>query len=596
MKFSTSLLKRSKVYVISLSFLAVFIFSGVTAQAASSSTFVLPTPSLHHLGTSSVDPIVTPLSPSFNPQTGGVPFCSSSTLVSILCYAPNFLKVAYNFPAANQPRGYQGPYQRGYQNNGFLDGTGSTVVIVDAFGSPTIQSDLNKFDAAFNLPATTVTVLCGPTWTGSQGDNCPIKSVADLYTSPATGSNAYYCGGVPGMVGWAEETTLDVTQVHALAPGARIVLVVANDCFDSSIYSAELAVVNQHHYRGSIMTQSFGEPDNMVTCTAVDPNTGACTARNPSLLDLPNQVFESAARNQWTVLASSGDWGATTDAGVVGTLELTPSFPATNPLVLAVGGTQGNPYAGQYGSQFPGGTFTCAAHRNCNTGLVIINGGASGCTTSSRPGEPTSCVPVGYGGESAWNEFTQLGEFGTVTGGGVSSLYPRPFYQHGLPDSFTTLLGSTVSASGRLTPDVSFNSAVNGGVLAWLGFLLNQNGNPAPLWAVFGGTSAASPAWAAIIALLNQANGRSVGFINPIIYELASSHQYHQAFHDVTSGDNSLSNGITLNCGTSSSPIPCTPDGFVAGPGYDLTTGWGTPNVANLINALSQNIQGDQGR
>src|SRR6202007_1128527 len=103
-------------------------------------------------------------------------------------------------------------------------------------------------------------------------------------------------------------------------------------------------------------------------------------------------------------------------------------------------------------------------------------------------------------------EFNYLG-FGTNTGGGVSSFYGRPSYQDDLPSTFPTVLGHTVNAaSARSNPDVSFNAAVNGGVLAWRGFI------PTPAWAVFGGTSAAAPAWAAIIALLNQANGAPVGF------------------------------------------------------------------------------------
>jgi len=171
---------------------------------ASASSFVKPAanPTLH---VSTVTPYVYPLDPSFNPNAavGGVPFCSSGSLGTILCYPASWLKVAYNFP--------------GFFGNGGLTGRGSTVVIVDAFGSPTIQSDLNTYDSTFGLPPTTVTILCGPTWTGSPTDNCPVKTIGDLSTAP----NAALCGAT----GWAEETTLDVTQVHALAPGAKIVLV-----------------------------------------------------------------------------------------------------------------------------------------------------------------------------------------------------------------------------------------------------------------------------------------------------------------------------------------------------------------------------------
>jgi subtilase family serine protease len=492
------------------------------------------------------------LSKTFKPNglVGGVPFCPSSSLGTILCYPASFLKTAYNFPATT--------------GKGGLDGKGSTIVIVDAFGSPTIQSDLNTYDSAFGLPAATVTVLCGPTWTGSAGDDCPVKTIADLSTAP----NADLCGAY----GWAEETTLDVTQAHSLAPGANIVLVVANDCFDSNLYNAEGAVVAQSKYAGSIMSQSFGEPDDLVTCTALDPTNTYCVSYDPTLLNQPNAVFAMAAARHWTVIASSGDDGANEDARFLGTGELTPSFPATSPLVLAAGGTQGDPYGGQYGGfPGPGVNFTCAAGDTCNTGLVVINGGTNGCGTSPRPGEPSSCFAVGYGGEGVWNEFDAFGgSIGRVSGGGMSILYGRPSYQGPTPNRVTTLLGDTFKVTGRATPDVSFNSAAHGGVLAPLGFLGGA-------WAVFSGTSASSPAWAAIIALLDQAHHGPVGFVNPAIYKLGHAQQSHHfmgAFHDITDGQNSDLGSLASTYGV---------DGFSAAPGYDMATGWGTPNVSVFI-------------
>lgn len=495
----------------------------------------------------SVSPAVTLLPPSFNPNApvGGVPFCRSGALGTIICYPPSFLKAAYDFPKTTGEHG--------------LDGTGSTIVIVDAFGSPTIQSDLNIFDAAFGLPAATVKILCGPSWTGSASDNCPVKTIGDLSTAP----NALLCGAT----GWAEETTLDVTMSHGLAPGAKIVLVVSNDCFDTSFNDAELAVVSQHKFRGSIMSQSFGEPDDLVGCLTVDPITLQCTSTDPTIKANADRGYAIATKNHWTIIASSGDDGANGDARVLGTGELTPSWPSTNPLNLAAGGTQGQPYGGQYGAPpGPGGTFACAANTNCNTGLVVINGGANGCGTAVRPGVPSSCIPVGYGGEATWNEFNVFG-LGTSTGGGVSSLYSRPSYQEDLRHRYPTILGSSVRASGRTTPDVSFNAQIHGGVLAFLGFLGGG------LWAVFGGTSASAPAWAAIIALLNQANGGPVGFITPAIYDL-SREAMQRSFHDITLGENSDTAGLF------------GVDGFSAMRGYDLTTGWGTPDVAHLIDAL----------
>jgi subtilase family serine protease len=526
--------------------LALFLVNPASASSFPRSPNV---PVLHK---ASVNAQVSLLASSFSPNglVGGVPFCPSGSLGTILCYPPSFLKKAYNFPASS--------------GKGSLDGSGSTIVIVDAFGSPTAQSDLNTYDAAFGLPATTVTILCGPTWTGAVTDNCPVKTIADLSTAP----NAALCGAF----GWASETTLDLSQAHSLAPGANIVLVVSNDCFDSNIYTAEAAVVGQSKYDGSIMSQSFGEPDDLVTCTALDPTGSFCISFDPTLLNQPNAVFSMATARHWTIIASSGDDGANEDARVLGTGELTPSFPATSPLVLAAGGTQGNPYGGQYGT-FPGKgvSLSCAAGATCNTGLVVINGGANGCGTSPRPGEPSSCFAVGYGGEGVWNEFDSFGgSVGRVSGGGASSLYERPSYQAASVHSVTTILGSTFKVTGRATPDVSFNSAAQGGVLAFLGF---EGG----VWGVFSGTSASSPAWAAIIALLNQAHGGPVGFLNSAIYKLGHaqvSAHFAGAFHDITNGQNSDLGSLASTFGF---------DGFAAAPGYDMATGWGTPNVSVFI-------------
>ena len=95
----------------------------------------------------------------------------------------------------------------------------------------------------------------------------------------------------------------------------------------------------------------------------------------------------------------------------------------------------------------------------------------------------------------------------------------------------------------------------------------------------FGGTSCATPLWAAYTALVNQlalTNGEpTVGFINPIVYGMgkgSNSLSYTSLFHDITTGNNE----------NSSSPTK-----FTAVAGYDLCTGWGTPLGSNLITALA---------
>jgi autotransporter-associated beta strand protein len=177
------------------------------------------------------------------------------------------------------------------------------------------------------------------------------------------------------------------------------------------------------------------------------------------------------------------------------------------------------------------------------------------------PGETlvggTTLVTSGPGGsrtsESAWNWGG-----GTGSTGGISPTYGIPFWQQGI--NMDTNQGSVFM---RNIPDVAMTA--NG---VWV---LYNNGSSGS----FGGTSCAAPLWAGFMALVNQqaaANGLPpVGFLNPAIYALGKGTNYAAVFHDITTGNN-----------TSSS----SPNNFYAVPGYDLCTGWGTPNGSNLINAL----------
>src|SRR5207245_9426549 len=99
----------------------------------------------------------------------------------------------------------------------------------------------------------------------------------------------------------------------------------------------------------------------VLTCTpTVNPHI---TPTQPTIKATAHPIYELAKERQWTVIASSGDDGANTNTRFLGTTELTPSWPSTNPLNLAVGGTQGQPYGGQFGLfPGPGKTLTCASH------------------------------------------------------------------------------------------------------------------------------------------------------------------------------------------------------------------------------------------
>ncbi len=91
-----------------------------------------------------------------------------------------------------------------------------------------------------------------------------------------------------------------------------------------------------------------------------------------------------------------------------------------------------------------------------------------------------------------------------------------------------------------------------------------------------GGTSATAPLWAGLIALADQYAGRHLGFVNPAIYEIGRSAYYHQAFHDVTTGDNTPEfPGAAIT-------------GYKAGPGWDPVTGWGSPDAGVLVPLLAR--------
>lgn len=95
-----------------------------------------------------------------------------------------------------------------------------------------------------------------------------------------------------------------------------------------------------------------------------------------------------------------------------------------------------------------------------------------------------------------------------------------------------------------------------------------------------GGTSLAAPRWAGFLALANEqatANGESIGFLNPLVYTVGQGTDYDTAFHDITSGSN-----------PSGSTVPSWAAGsFTASTGFDMVTGWGTPNGQGLIDALA---------
>lgn len=407
----------------------------------------------------------------------GIPQCASTdpTLPTpgvIFCYEPVYIWTAYNILSVLQGGNF---------------GQGQTIVIVDAIGSPTIQQDLATFDQVFfpGFPAPDFQVICDL--------GCPTFN-------PRNAPQA--------DVSWSIETSLDVEWAHAMAPLAKIRLVIAPSPHGNSLNEAVKYAIA--HYPGSIISQSFGIPE-------------AAFKGNNSQFQQAHQNYVAAAAQGFTVLASAGDSGANNGSYAFANA----GFPASDPYVTAVGGTQGLPLGN----------------------LVTLSG-------SCAPPSASACPPVGYGAEQVWNE-----AWITAAGGGaVSAFFPQPSYQAGF------------GYSGRAEPDVAYNAAVDGGVLVYYSAL---GGTQAGFYVV-GGTSAGSPQWAGIFALADTARAakgkKPIGFANTALYAIAESSNYLADFHDITVGNNALA-------GTSI--------GFPAQAGYDLATGWGTPDVAHLITDLA---------
>src|SRR5579864_4353683 len=138
-----------------------------------------------------------------------------------------------------------------------MDGTGQTIVLVDSFGSATIQNDLNVFDTAFGLPH-----MCG-----EPGVTCtsktPTFSVLNVQGSPpAVPPPGSHGTGQEAHNLWAGEVSLDVEWAHSIAPGANILLVTTPTAETLGVQgfpqmmNAEQFVID--HHLGSVISQSFG--------------------------------------------------------------------------------------------------------------------------------------------------------------------------------------------------------------------------------------------------------------------------------------------------------------------------------------------------
>jgi hypothetical protein len=493
------------------------------------------------------------LKPAFGTGTG------------LFAVAPPDLAKIYNIPAtvAGSPAG-----------------TGQTIAIV-ARGNIAV-SDINQFGAAFSLPA-----------------------LANF-----SSSNVIVNGPDPGIVaGDSDEATVDVEMAGSVAPNATILLVVNQGTLTGNLAllsptdgvdQSALYIVDNN--LAPVMSQSFG----------------SCEADSGPLFS--STLWEQAAAQGITVTVSTGDSGADVCDADQGDVESTVQFggpsvsgSASTPFNVAVGGTDFDDASNP--TTYWNNTAALETAKGYIPEITWNNGCAATATAATLNTVCTSVDPGGAdlsGGSGGQSNCGVITNFNT----GACVGYPKPAWQ----------VAPGVPADGvRDIPDVSLFAAVNspsGNLYVICDSATNfQPGQPCNFtgsgagynFSGFGGTSLSTPAFAGMIALVNQSElaagrGGRQGNANYVLYKLAAAQTASACnsttgpaasctFNDVTKGNNSVICDVgSPNCSkqtgtgfgvlvepSSPSPFSATTPAWTTTTGYDLATGLGSVNASNLI-------------
>jgi subtilase family serine protease len=411
-------------------------------------------------------------------------------------YSPAEVRKAYNLDAL---------YEAGW------DGTGETIVITDGYGSPTIAQDAATFCQVYGLPPVDLTVL----------------------RAPGAANN-------PHGAGWNDEVTLDVEWAHAIAPGAKIVLVVGPTNHSDLDEAINWAVV---HHLGNTISNSWGTVEGL---------------GNPVTFDRMNRILQQAAVQGIDVNFSSGDSG-----DFVAELEFsTVGFPASSPWATGVGGT----------SLALNSDGTMAWQTGWGTNLTRI-------ADTAAKGNPPAVPPVNQG-------------FVFGAGGGPSLFYAKPAFQSGLPgktrqvpdigwlaDPYT---GVEIIETVDGTPAVgtiggtSLACPMFSGIMA---IAAQKAGRPLgqaapllynlPAGAVTDVVNVSSPD-----NVIGWINGTPIG-PDDLVEPIGAATSYYSAIYNSPTS----TRWFVISFGTDSS--------LTAAPGWDNVTGVGTPNGLAFVNALA---------
>lgn len=361
--------------------------------------------------------------------------------------------------------------------------------------------------------------------------------------------------GGAGSGAGSGEAALDIDQVISLAPKVKLLVYQGpNSNNGTGPYNTYAAIADQD--KASVVSTSWGE---------CEPEETLAQARAEATL------FEQMAVQGQTLVAAAGDSGSEDcwigGAGGDSNNSLQVDDPASQPFVTGVGGT------------------------SLEQGVFNLGG----------TGNPI--YPTANPNETVWNnsypglQYATYGIAPGAGGGGISSFWQMPAYQLTAATAAPWLGVENTESSGancaavagsycREVPDVSADADPMDGYMTYWNGQGESRSNALSGWQSIGGTSAATPLWAAVFALAEASRacaGNLIGFPNPALYALASSSPtaYSSYFNDVTND--------AINQGGDDNDLAASGNSaglYEAGAGYDMATGLGTPNAANIAPAL----------
>ena len=415
-----------------------------------------------------------------------------------------------------------------------LKGTNQAIAIVAR--SNINLADINNFRNTFQVPVNGGTFV--------------------ILNGPDPGEDLFFGDGI--------EATLDTEWSGAVAPNATINVVVSGSTLTSDGVDLSAAYIVENNL-APVMSVSFGDCEQVF---GAQENA------------FWNSLWQQAAAQGISVFVSSGDNGAAAcddpnpnpvpSSGIIGV-----SGMASTPFNTAVGGTQFNE-----------------------------NGNDAAFWNSTNSATDFSSA-IGYIPEVVWNESCSPGQAGTdcqgqsffelfASSGGASTLYSKPVWQ-------STSIAGVPNDGKRDLPDVSLTAAGHDGFLICFetfdptqdfNCISNpNNGSPILLNAgVVGGTSASSPSFAGIMAIVDQKAGGRQGLANYVLYPLAAAENFANCNSNnrtnPATGTSCVFNDIT----TGNSNVPGRV-GFNAGTGFDFITGLGSVDAKNLVNAWPTGLQ-----